>query len=100
METQSNEPRQPFMNSRFAKWRSATAIGTSIILALGIGLAGYLMGNGFAARSGNAITVTGSAKTAATADNVVWTLMAQESSPNVASAVKKIEQSVNSTKDY
>ena len=82
------------------KSRQVVFISAALILALGIGFAGSLMGSGFAARSGNAITVTGSAKTAATADNVVWTLMAQESSPNVASAVKKIEQSVNSTKDY
>jgi hypothetical protein len=58
------------------------------------------MGNGFSARSGNAITVTGSAKTTATADNVVWTLMAQESSPSVSSAVKKVEGTVSAATEY
>lgn len=100
MQNSVESPRPPFMNSKFAKWRSATAIGTAIILAVGIGFAGYVMGNGFAARSGNAITVTGSAKAAATADNVVWNLMAQESSPAVATAVKKVEQSVSAAKEY
>ena len=80
--------------------RQVVVISSALILALGIGFAGSLMGSGFAARSGNAITVTGSAKTSATADNVVWTLMAQESSPNVASAVKKVESTVAAASSY
>jgi len=82
------------------KPRQIVIIAAAAILALGIGFAGSLMGNGFAARSGNAITVTGSAKTTATADNVVWTLMAQESSPSVSSAVKKVEGTVAAATQY
>jgi hypothetical protein len=82
------------------KSRQFVFITAALILALGIGFAGSLMGSGFAARTGNAITVTGSAKTSATSDNVVWTLMAQESAPAVATAVKKVEKSVASATDY
>ena len=82
------------------KPRQIVTIAAAAILALGIGFAGSLMGSGFAARSGNAITVTGSAKTTATADNVVWTLMAQESSPSVSSAVKKVEGTVAAATQY
>ncbi len=82
------------------KSRQFVLVGSAAILALGISFAGSLMGSGFSARTGNAITVTGSAKASATADNVVWSLMAQESSPAVATAVKKVEQSVAAASDY
>jgi len=82
------------------KSRQVVLVSSALILSLGIGFAGSLMGSGFAARTGNAITVTGSAKASATADNVVWSLMAQESSPAVATAVKKVEQSVTAASDY
>ena len=82
------------------KSRQFVLVGSAAILALGISFAGSLMGSGFSARTGNAITVTGSAKTSATADNVVWSLSAQERSPAVATAVKKVEKSVAATTDY
>ena len=82
------------------KSRQYVLVGSAVILALGISFAGSLMGSGFSARTGNAITVTGSAKASATADNVVWTLFAQESSPAVATAVKKVEKSVAATTEY
>ena len=74
--------------------RSVTAITAALILAVGIGYGLSLVGAGFASRSGNAITVTGSAKTSAVADNVVWVLNVQESSPRVSSAVSNVEKSV------
>ena len=80
--------------------RSLTTILAAVILAAGLGYGMSLVGNGLAAKAGNSITVTGSAKTSATADNVVWTLNVQESSPIVATAVKKVEKSVTSLKDY
>ena len=80
--------------------RSVTTIIAAVILAGGLGYGMSLVGNGLSAKAGNSITVTGSAKTSATADNVVWTLNVQESSPSVATAVKKVEKSVVSLKDY
>ena len=59
--------------------RSVTTIIAAVILAGGLGYGMSLVGNGLSAKAGNSITVTGSAKTSATADNVVWTLNVQES---------------------
>jgi hypothetical protein len=67
-------------------------------LAVGGGL--VKVGAGFAARTDNGITVTGSAKTTATADNVVWTLNVALSSPLVADAVKKVGSDVDAVTQY
>jgi uncharacterized protein YggE len=48
----------------------------------------------FAKQSLMGITVTGSAKTTATADNAVWVLSNESSSPTVATAVKKVDADV------
>ena len=75
-------------------------ITSAAILAVGIWHGMRLVGDGLAAKAGNAITVTGQAKTTATADKVVWTLSVQENSKNVGPAVNKVEASVNSLKKY
>ena len=59
-----------------------------------------LVGQGLAARAGNSVTVTGQARTSATADNAVWTLNAQESSQSAAAAVSKVENSVAALTKY
>ena len=75
-------------------------IAAAAILAssLGIGLA--KVGSGFASRNSNGITVTGSAKTSATADNVVWTLNVSLSRPTVAAAVTKVGSDVVAVTKY
>ena len=75
-------------------------IAAAAILAVGIWQGLRLVGEGMAARSGNAITITGQAKTSATADKVVWILNAQENSKSVGQAVQKVESSVASLKQY
>ena len=80
--------------------RSITAIAAALIIAVGMGYGLSLVGSGFASRTGNSITVTGSAKTSATADNAVWVLNVQESSPKVSSAVTKVESSVTALTNY
>ena len=75
-------------------------IASAAILAVGIWQGMRLVGDGLAAKAGNAITVTGQAKTSATADKVVWTLNVQENSKNVGPAVQKVEASVTSLKKY
>ena len=72
----------------------------ALVLAVGLGYGLSLVGNGLAARSGNAITVTGSARVSATADNAVWTLNVQESSANVSAAVQKVAKSVAALSGY
>ena len=54
--------------------KAVTIIISAIILSLALGVGLTKVGTGFATRAGNGITVTGSAKTTATADNAVWTL--------------------------
>ena len=82
------------------KSRSITVIAASLIMALAVGGGLVKVGAGFAARTDNGITVTGSAKTTATADNVVWTLNVALSSPLVADAVKKVGADVDAVSAY
>lgn len=73
---------------------------SALILALAIGYGLSLVGQGLAARAGNSVTVTGQARTSASADNAVWTLSAQESSQSAAAAVTKVEKSVAALVKY
>ena len=82
------------------KSRSITVIAASLIMALALGGGLVKVGAGFAARTDNGITVTGSAKTTATADNVVWTLNVALSSQLVADAVKKVGSDVDAVSAY
>ena len=80
--------------------RSVTTIAAALILAVGMGYGLSLVGNGLSAKAGNSITVTGSAKTSAVADNAVWTLNVSEMSQQVSVAVKKIGTSVDALSKY
>jgi hypothetical protein len=80
--------------------RSITTIIAALILAVGVGYGLSLVGVGLSAKAGNSITVTGSAKTSAVADNAVWTLNVSEMSQQASSAVKKIGSSVDSLSKY
>jgi len=82
------------------KSRSITVIAASLIMALAVGGGLVRVGAGFAARNDNGITVTGSAKTTATADNVVWTLNVALSSQLVADAVRKVGADVDAVSEY
>jgi len=73
---------------------------SAIILAFGTGYGLSLVGQGLQARAGNSVTVTGQARTSASADNAVWTLNAQESSQTAAAAVAKVENSVAALTKY
>ena len=88
------------INNSGEKSRSITVIAASLIMALAVGGGLVKVGAGFAARTDNGITVTGSAKTTATADNVVWTLNVALSSPLVADAVKKVGADVDAVSAY
>ena len=82
------------------KSRSITVIAASLIMALAVGGGLVKVGAGFAARTDNGITVTGSAKTTATADNAVWTLNVALSSQLVADAVRKVGADVDAVSAY
>ena len=80
--------------------RTISTIAAALILAVGLGYGLSLVGSGLSARSGNSITVTGSAKTSAVADNAVWTLNVSEMSQQVSVAVKKVGTSVDALSKY
>jgi hypothetical protein len=81
--------------------RKAIALfAAAAILAASLGFGLTKVGSGFASRSSNGITVTGSAKTSATADNVVWTLNVSLTRPSVASAVEKVGTDVVAVTKY
>jgi hypothetical protein len=63
--------------------KAVTIIVAAVIMSLAIGGGLMQVGSGFASRSSDGITVTGSAKTTATADNAVWVLNVSLSSPTV-----------------
>lgn len=88
------------INNSTEKSRSITVIAASLIMALAVGGGLVKVGAGFAARTDNGITVTGSAKTTATADNVVWTLNVALSSQLVADAVRKVGADVDAVSAY
>ena len=80
--------------------KAVTIIVSAVILALALGVGLTQVGTGFATRAGNGITVTGSAKTSAVADNAVWTLSVSLSSPTVGAAVKKVDSDVAALSSY
>ena len=80
--------------------KAVTIIISAIILSLALGIGLMKVGSGFASRSSDGITVTGSAKTTATADNAVWTLSVSLSSPAVGTAVKKVDGDVAALSTY
>ena len=80
--------------------KAITIIVSAVIIALALGVGLTKVGTGFATRAGNGITVTGSAKTSAVADNAVWTLSVSLSSPTVGEAVKKVDSDVAALSSY
>ena len=80
--------------------KAVTIIVSAVIIALALGVGLTQVGTGFATRAGNGITVTGSAKTSAVADNAVWTLSVSLSSPSVGAAVKKVDSDVAALSSY
>jgi hypothetical protein len=80
--------------------KAVTIIVAAVIMSLAIGGGLMQVGSGFASRSSDGITVTGSAKTSATADNAVWVLNVSLSSPTVATAVNKVDADVAALSQY
>ncbi len=80
--------------------KAVTIIIAAVIMSLAIGGGLMKVGSGFASRSSDGITVTGSAKTTATADNAEWVLNVSLSSPTVATAVKKVDADVAALSKY
>ena len=80
--------------------KAITIIIAAVIISIALGGGLMKVGSGFASRSTDGITVTGSAKVSATSDNAVWILNVSLSSPAVATAVKKVDSDVAALSDY
>ena len=80
--------------------KSVLYIAIALILAIAVGGGLVKVGAGFASRNTSGITVTGSAKTSATADNVVWTLNVSLTRQTVSEAVTKVGNDVAAVSKY
>jgi uncharacterized protein len=80
--------------------KAVTIIIAAVILSIALGGGLMKVGSGFASRSSDGITVTGSAKISATADNAVWVLNVNLSAPAVSTAVKKVDSDVEALSEY
>lgn len=69
-----------------------------VALAMGIGL--HQVGQGFATRSTQGISVTGSARVQATADKAVWPLTAEQLAPTQSVAISKVNTAVDAVTKY
>jgi hypothetical protein len=82
------------------KQKSISLIIASAIIAIAMGLGLNQVGSGFASRSSEGITVTGSARVSATADKAVWPLNAEQIAPTLSESVRKVETATKSVTQY
>jgi len=80
--------------------KSIVLLIAAVIVAAALGLGLNQVGSGFAARSNEGITVTGSARVEAKSDKVVWTLNAEFVSPTQSVAVTRVTSSVDEIVKY
>jgi len=89
--------------SEYENSRVKSALALSIpaaILAIALALGLNQVGSGFASRQDSGISVTGSARTNATADNAVWTLNVNATSPALSTAVKSVNDDMDELVQY
>jgi hypothetical protein len=82
------------------KQKSLTLIISAAIIALAMGLGLNQVGSGFASRSSEGISVTGSARINVSADKAVWTLNAEQIAPTISESVKKVESATKAVTQY
>jgi hypothetical protein len=82
------------------KQKSISLIVAAAIIAVAMGLGLNQVGSGFAARSNEGISVTGSARVSATADRAVWSLNAEQIAPTLSESVRKVEVATKSVTQY
>ena len=80
--------------------RTLSLIVSAAILAIAIGLGLNQVGSGFASRSGEGISVTGSARVNVSADKAVWTLNAEQVAPTISESVKRVENATVAVSKY
>ena len=80
--------------------RTLSLIVSAAILAIAMGLGLNQVGSGFASRSGEGISVTGSARVNVSADKAVWTLNAEQVAPTISESVKRVENATLAVSKY
>lgn len=95
MTTESDSPTFVSTSSAPRDISPAGLIIAATLLAAAIGVGLWFVGNGIAARGGNEITVTGSARIDVASDRVVWTVNASEQSADLASAVQRTNEALD-----
>lgn len=88
------------MSNSETREKSIVLVIAAAIVALALGLGLNQVGSGFAARTNEGITVTGSARVEAKADKAVWTLSAEFVSPTQSVAVTRVTSSVEEIVKY
>lgn len=88
------------MSNGETREKSIVLVIAAAIVALALGLGLNQVGSGFAARTSEGITVTGSARVEAKADKVVWNLNAEFVSPTQSVAVTRVTSSVEEIVKY
>jgi len=86
--------------SEHEKQKSISLIVAAAIVAVAMGLGLNQVGAGFASRSNEGISVTGSARVTATADRAVWSLNAEQIAPTLSESVRKVEVATKSVTQY
>ena len=82
------------------KQKSISLIVAAAIVAVAMGLGLNQVGAGFASRSNEGISVTGSARVTATADRAVWSLNAEQIAQTLSESVRKVEVATKSVTQY
>ena len=88
------------MSNGETREKSIVLVIAAVIVAAALGLGLNQVGSGFATRSNEGITVTGSARVEAKSDKVVWTLNAEFVSPTQSVAVTRVTSSVDEIVKY
>ena len=82
------------MNGDNSREKSIALIVSAAIVAIAMGLGLMQVGKGFASRSNEGITVTGSARVEAISDKAVWPLNAEVVAPTQSVAVARVASAV------
>lgn len=82
------------------KRKGFITLAAAVIVAVALGAGLQQVGSGFAQRSAQGITVTGSAKTSAKADNVVWTLNVSQVAQTAGAGISKVNSGVDAVTQY
>jgi len=81
--------------------RGGVAVVLAALILGGAGAFGLLaVGDGLSQRSGDGVTVTGSARIEVEADRAVWTINAYEQADDVATAVRRVGSSLEAVSAY